>query len=263
MRRKIVQIDQSKCDGCGLCVPTCAEGAIQIVNGKARLVSDVYCDGLGACLGHCPRDAIAVIQREAAAFDEAAVAARTAGTAHPVSSSSVRAPRPTSAAPTACPGAALRNLQLNLVPPLPQHPSEDSPAPAAPHPAKDTVTALANWPIQLHLVPPAAPFLRNAHLVLAADCVAFASPEFHGLLKGRPLLIGCPKLDDGQFYTAKLAQILSVAHIQSLTVLHMEVPCCLGLLRIAQAAWQEAGCAVPLEAVKIGIRGQTLSRTTL
>ena len=174
-KRKIVQIDEEKCDGCGQCVPSCAEQAIRIVNGKARLISDVYCDGLGACLGTCPRGAISIIERDAAPFDEQATAqhAATSGseTAH-------------NAPATRCPSSAVRSLQLNVL--------SDGPAAAcsgaAQHAAQEDATgSLAHWPIQLHLVPPHAPFLQSADLLLVADCVPVACAEFHRrYMKGVP-----------------------------------------------------------------------------
>jgi Pyruvate/2-oxoacid:ferredoxin oxidoreductase delta subunit len=204
-RRKIVEIDETRCNGCGLCVPSCAEGAIQIVDGKARLVSDVYCDGLGACLGECPQGAISVVERDAAAFDEAAAHRHVAA---------LRAP-----------------------------------------------SALGNWPIQLHLVPPGAPFLLHADVLLVADCVPFALADFHErYLRGRPVVIACPKLDNTQPYVEKLAAMLTHSSIRSLTVVHMEVPCCMGLVRIAQAARQAAGVDVPLDEVVISTRGEVLPR---
>jgi len=208
-KRRIVEIDETKCDGCGLCVPSCAEGAIQVIGGKARLVSDVYCDGLGACLGECPQGAIVIVEREAETFDQQAAHRHV---------------------------AAMRN------------PDEEP-------------SALGNWPLQLHLVPPTAPYLQNADLLLVADCVPFALADFHRrLLRGRPVVIGCPKLDDGEAYVAKLVSILTLASIRSLTVVHMEVPCCQGLVRIAQAALQATGAQVPLEDVTISIRGKVLNR---
>jgi Fe-S-cluster-containing hydrogenase component 2 len=244
-KRDIVQIDEEKCDGCGLCVPACAEGAIRIVDGKARLVSDVYCDGLGACLGHCPQDAIKIIQRDAVEFDEAAVAQHLADAA-----GGQQAP-----APAACPSSRPQSLQLNVLAQMPE--------PAGTSGAADTDAGpsppLANWPIQLHLVPPAALFLQQADLVLAADCVPFACAGFHRqVVQGRPLLIGCPKLDDADFYVKKLAAIFSQANVQRVTVVHMEVPCCTGLLRIAEAARAMTGRDIPFEDVVVSIRGQIL-----
>lgn len=241
--RKIVQIDEEKCDGCGECVPSCAEGAIQIVDGKARLVSDVYCDGLGACLGTCPQDAITIIEREAPEFDEEAALRHV---------EQLEKPQP---AAQGCPGMAVRNLQ----PGLPISPMPRPGAPGVDDPQGGSASALRNWPIQLHLVPPNAPFLSNCDLILAADCVPFAYADFHRrFLKERPLVIGCPKLDDGQLYVEKLAEMLTASSIRSVTVVHMEVPCCTGLVRIAEAAIEASGSDVPLEDVTISIQGEVL-----
>lgn len=240
IKRQIVQIDQEKCDGCGLCVPSCEEGAIRIVDGKARLVSDVYCDGLGACLGHCPRGAISIVERESLPFDEAAVARHVSPTrsALPVLESVG------GATSSGCPGMQARQLRP---------PSEASRSVQGIHPngaAKRSAcpaSGLANWPVQLHLVPPAAPYLRNAHLLLAADCAPLAVADFHQrFLDGRPVLIGCPKLDDGPFYVQKLAEIIRTAELREITVIRMEVPCCSGLTQIARAAIQAAGTDCPL-----------------
>jgi Fe-S-cluster-containing hydrogenase component 2 len=244
--RKIVQIDEKKCNGCGLCVPSCAEGAIQLVDGKAKLVSDVYCDGLGACLGHCPQGAITVIQREADAFDDLAAQQHAAH---------LRSRPRRAHVPAGCPGAKVRNLALKTLPPRPMHPIAITTGGASDSP----VSNLVNWPIQLHLVPPSAPFLRQAELLLVADCVPFAYADFHPqIVRGRPILIGCPKLDDAPFYIEKLAEIITTAEIRSLTVVHMEVPCCLGLVRIAAAAKRLAERDIPVEEVTISIHGQRL-----
>jgi len=245
--RKIVQIDEEKCDGCGQCVPSCAEGAIRIVDAKARLVSDTYCDGLGACLGHCPRDAIAIVERDAAPFDERATHAHVAAQ---------RNAAPLEKAQTGCPGTAVRNLRLNVL--------SDGPAPAPRFPTDggkspdDRESRLINWPLQLHLIPPNAPFLREADVLLVADCVPVAHPDFHRrfLTGGRPVVMGCPKLDDGQAYVQKLAQMIRVSSLRSITVLHMEVPCCTGLLRVAQAAAEQAGGGVPIRVVTVAIDGR-------
>lgn len=236
--RDIVQIDQQKCNGCGQCVPACAEGAIQIIDGKARLVADVYCDGLGACLGKCPQDAIRIIQREADPFDENAVRNRQP-----------RCPAPAVAHHGACPGSAARSLPRAALPLAPASAGRRPPVPSG-------EGGLVNWPIQLHLVPPEAPFLAGADVVLAADCAAFAMPDFHeGLLGERPLVIGCPKLDDTHAYVEKLARMLAVSGMRRLTVVHMEVPCCMGLMRIAREAQTLAGTQVPIEEVVIGVNG--------
>jgi Pyruvate/2-oxoacid:ferredoxin oxidoreductase delta subunit len=257
--RKIVQIDETKCDGCGLCVPSCAEGAIQVIDGKARLVSDVYCDGLGACLGQCPQDAIHIIEREANEFDEAAAhrhVSRLRGD-RPATLPTI----PVAAPPQAparhgggCPGSMLRQFTQAAPRGLasfgPEQAGDDEGEP----------TALGQWPVQLHLVPPNAPFLRDGDLLLVADCVPFAMPDFHKrLLRGRPIVIGCPKLDDNRAYLDKLASILAHGGIRSLTVVHMEVPCCTGLVRLAESALELTGSAVPLEEVTISIRGKVLT----
>jgi Pyruvate/2-oxoacid:ferredoxin oxidoreductase delta subunit len=213
MQRKIIQIDAEKCDGCGLCASACAEGAIQIRDGKARLVSDVYCDGLGACLGECPRGAIAVIQREAESFDEEAAKRHVAGLG--------------------------------------------APPPQMPGPAADS--ALSHWPVQLRLVPPNAPFFQNADLLLVADCVPFALADFHQrFLRGRPVVVSCPKLDDRQSAVDKLTALLTLSSVRRLTVVHMEVPCCTGLVHIAQTALAASGKEIPLEDVTISLRGKEL-----
>ncbi|MHC4401079.1 MAG: ATP-binding protein [Planctomycetota bacterium] len=250
-KRKIVEIDENKCSGCGLCVPACAEGALQIIDGKARLVSDVYCDGLGACLGDCPEGAITMTEREAVPFDEEAavehVARLRSGTDAP--------PQGSRESATGCPGAAPQSLQLSVVGQAPP-PATDALTDAASSPA---ASQLGHWPIQLHLVPPSAPFLKNADLLLVADCVPFAMADFHGrFLRKRPVVIGCPKLDDPQAYVDKLSDMLTVASINSLTVVRMEVPCCSGLVRIAQTAMDAAGRRVPLEEVTISIRGRQI-----
>jgi len=281
IRRKIIQIDEEKCDGCGLCVPSCAEGAIQIIAGKARLVSDVYCDGLGACLGECPQGAISMVERNAEAFDEEAAKEHVAGLA--------AEPAAAEAAPRACPGAAVRDLSLPLLPAANQedrHSCLSSPVQedrrsclsqedrhsclSGPNPwdsrgrlshgeEEGRLSHLANWPVQLHLVPPNAPFLKNADVLLAADCVPFALADFHRrFLRGRPVLIGCPKLDNATAYVQKLADMLRVSSIRSLTVVHMEVPCCTGLVRIAEAAVRLSGREVPIDDLTISIRGKVL-----
>lgn len=238
-RRQIVEIDQTKCNGCGQCVPACAEGAIQIVDGKAKLVADVYCDGLGACLGHCPQDAISIIERDADPFDETVACPNH----HPSEKRTVPL------APSGCPGMAMRDLRLNMLP---------ATNPCVPQPSIDTGTpALAHWPIQLRLVPTDAPFLRNADLFLVADCVPFACAGFHErVLRGRPIVIGCPKLDNAQAYVDKLADMFTRSAIQSVTVVHMEVPCCTGLVRIAVEAMRQANAKIPLHDITISISGE-------
>jgi Fe-S-cluster-containing hydrogenase component 2 len=259
MIREIVHIDEEKCNGCGLCVPACAEGAIQLINGKAKLIADNLCDGIGACLGHCPQGAILIEKRAAAEFDEEAVAE------HLHAAAQVAPPAPASAC--GCPSAAVKSF----APPQHGHghghghsggcPSAAlrnfAPVSAAnADVAGDRPSELRQWPVQMHLVPPTAPFLNGADLLLAADCAPFAYADFHrDLLKGKALLIGCPKLDDGQAYLEKLTAMLRLNAIKSLTVAHMEVPCCSGLIQIAKRAIAESGKEVPLTTIRIGIQG--------
>jgi NAD-dependent dihydropyrimidine dehydrogenase PreA subunit len=243
--RKIITIDEEKCDGCGECVTSCAEGAIAVIDGKARLVSEIYCDGLGACLGHCPQGAITIGEREAPAFDEAETEkhlARLRGR------QAAHTPIPVMERPHQCPGSAMRSFER----------------PAAATASGPLPSELANWPIQLTLVPPMAPFLKGADILLAADCVPFAYADFHRrFLKGSPVIIGCPKLDQMEAYAKKLTEILRTARPRSLTVLHMEVPCCSGFTRLAQYAIQAAQSDIPLTDITIGIRGDILDTVEL
>jgi Pyruvate/2-oxoacid:ferredoxin oxidoreductase delta subunit len=243
-KRNIVKIDESKCDGCGLCVTACAEGAIQIIDGKARLVSETYCDGLGACLGHCPQDAITIEQREAAEFDEAATEAYLktlqADTAEPVS-------QPQAAQETGFVCPAARMMRFNKV---------AAPKPAAADKTDQRPSQLAQWPVQLHLISPMAPYFAEAEVVLTADCVPFAMADFHErLLAGRAIAIACPKLDDTSPYVEKLVQLIRHNRPKRLTVVHMEVPCCTALVRMAQQAIALAGVEVPFEEVTVSIHG--------
>jgi Pyruvate/2-oxoacid:ferredoxin oxidoreductase delta subunit len=234
-RRKVITIDEKKCNGCGDCVTACAEGAIALVNGKARLVSEVYCDGLGACLGHCPKDAITIEEREAPNFDEAQVRAH------------LKRARPAPAAPHACPGSMARALK----------PKRSSETPVPP-------SALGNWPVQLRLIPPGAGWLAGADLLLAADCVPFAYADFHRrFLRGKPVIVACPKLDPPDQNLARLTEILKVAAPRSVTIVHMEVPCCGGITRIAQMAAAASGIRVPLTDITIGIGGEVLAEVEL
>ncbi len=234
MIRNIVKIDEEKCNGCGQCVPACAEGAIEVIDGKARLVSEIYCDGLGVCLGECPQDAITIEERESEPFDEAAVE---------VHLESLKEKKPE--LPCGCPGTMARELGGK---------SATAEADTEPIPSE-----LRNWPVQLKLVPPNAPYFKGADLLLVADCVPFAMADFHSrFLRGRPVVIGCPKLDDPSFYADKLADLLRQSDVNSLMVVHMEVPCCSGLTRIAETAVAAAGSAVPLRDVTVSLRGEML-----
>ncbi len=246
-RRKVIRIDEEKCDGCGECVPSCPEGAIAVVNGKARLVSDIYCDGLGACLGHCPQGAIAVEEREAEAFDEGKTREHLARLR---ARKAALGPLPLAATPPQCPGSMLRSLDR-----LPVRAGARDGDGVDPQPSE-----LRNWPIQLALVPPQAPLLEGTDLLLVADCVPFAYADFHRqFLRGRPVVIGCPKLDQAEFYVEKLAAIARAAGPRSLTVVHMEVPCCSGLTRIAQHALGLAESDTPLTDVTVSIGGEVLA----
>jgi len=229
--RKIVKIDEAKCNGCGLCVPACAEGAIQIIDGKAKLISETYCDGLGACLGECPQDAITIEEREAEEFSEEATARHLE-----------EVPSAAGELPCGCPGTAVRQFDR-----------QDSPEAVS---ATSRPSLLSHWPVQLTLVPPTAPFLQDSDLVLAADCVPFTYASFHErFLKDHALLVACPKLDDFTAHQEKLTQILRHSRIKSLTIVHMEVPCCSGLVHMAQEAVRLSGKDIPLEDVTIGIKG--------
>jgi Pyruvate/2-oxoacid:ferredoxin oxidoreductase delta subunit len=223
--RNVVKIDENKCNGCGLCAKACAEGAIQIINGKAKLVSETYCDGLGACLGHCPQDAITIEKREAKPFDENAVKANTHQSSQFV-----------------CPGMMSMKLPAKK--------------PVVAQAAGDTASQLSNWPVQLKLVSPHAPYFTGADLLLVADCVPFAMGDFHSrFLRGHSVVIGCPKLDDSRFYIDKLADILRANKIRSLTVLHMEVPCCSGLTHIARQALTQAEQKMTFDDITVSLQG--------
>ena len=232
--RRIVRIDEEKCDGCGLCVPACAEGAIEIVKGKARLVSETYCDGLGACLGECPQGAITIEERESEKFDEAA-ASRHLEVGGSGSDS----------LPCGCPSATVTRFEARG--------SSDHPGTTA---DVQPGSQLSHWPVQLTLVPPTAPFLQEADLVLAADCVPFAYAGFHQrFLPGHSLLVACPKLDDFRAHLSKLTDILRLSSVRSITVVRMEVPCCRGLVQLAEQAISASGKQIPLTEAVIGIRG--------
>lgn len=228
MKRDIVLIDRELCNGCGKCVSACHEGAIRMVNGKAELVGEIYCDGLGACVGDCPTGAITVESREAAAFDEAAVAERQ------------RHQKQAAAAPAGgCPGTRAFAFA--------GQPVCDCASKAPPAGAAGT-GQLTQWPVQLRLVPVNAPWWDQADILLTADCVAVAVPDFQqNLVRGRKVAVMCPKLDDPSGYVEKLAAILAENDVRSLTVARMHVPCCGGIVRIAQEAVRLSGKAIPVE----------------
>jgi Pyruvate/2-oxoacid:ferredoxin oxidoreductase delta subunit len=235
--RKIIKINDEKCNGCGICIPACMEGALQIVDGKARLVSEKYCDGLGACLEECPQGAISIEEREAVEFDGEAARHHVEHEEHT-----------TEELPCGCPSAAVRQFEM-------KEPTGTTPGIAVYH-----QSMLTHWPVQLALVPQAAPFLQEADLILAADCVPFAYAGFHhDFLKDHALLVACPKLDDFQAHQRKLADILSHSDIRSLIVVHMEVPCCSGLAQMAKQAIRLSGKGIPFKEQTIGIEGDVKS----
>ena len=231
MVRKIIHIDQEKCNGCGACASACHEGAIAMVNGKAQLIRDDYCDGLGDCLPACPTGAITFTQREAAPYDEAAVQAHLARKKE-------EAPLP-----CGCPGSQSRAIHR-----------EENPAPAG----AVVSSQLRQWPVQIKLAPVNAPYFDGAHLLIAADCTAYTYGNFHqDFIRGKVVLIGCPKLDEGD-YTEKLTQIIRQNDIKSLTIVRMEVPCCGGIQRAATTALQHSGKFIPWQVVTIATDGRVV-----
>ena len=225
MIRRIIQIDQEKCNGCGACAAACHEGAIAMVDGKARLMRDDYCDGLGDCLPTCPTGAITFVEREAAAYDEAAVRSRKESTL-----------------PCGCPGSQSRNIQRAA-------------APAVETPQAQQTSRLSQWPVQIKLVPVNAPYFDGARLLIAADCTAYAYAAFHErFIKGHITLVGCPKLD-GVDYSEKLTEIIRENDIKSVTVVRMEVPCCGGLEMAAKKALRQSGKFIPWQVVTVTVDG--------
>lgn len=238
--RDIVKIDEELCDGCGLCIPGCAEGAIEIHEGKARLVADKYCDGLGACLGHCPRGAITMIKRQADPFDEQAVEERL----HQLETA--RETEPLEKLGCGCPGTAMATF---------------APARGACEASTGSTasSALTHWPVQIRLIPPHAPFLKGADLLVAADCAPAAFPGLHQeLLPGKVIMLGCPKFDDARDYVARFVEIFRQAGIRSVTVLSMEVPCCAGLATIVRQAMSLSGAEIEFKEIKVSRQGELL-----
>jgi ferredoxin len=252
MKRNIITIDEEKCTGCALCAEACHEGAIQMIDGKAKLMSESYCDGLGACLPSCPADAIHIEEREAAAFDEKAVEKHLAGTKvteakQPIPEANHETHGSTLAC--GCPGTHAKSLEHK---PTPKPAGDDMPA-------AEPASELRQWPCQIQLVPPNAPYLRQSHLLIAADCTAYANANIHQKwMKGRITLIGCPKLDDVE-YSEKLEEILRINDIQSLTVLRMSVPCCGGIVNAAKRAMINAEVMIPWQVVTIDTNGDVLA----
>lgn len=267
-RRKVIRIDESKCTGCGLCIPDCPEGALQIIDGKARLISDLFCDGLGACVGTCPEGALTVEEREAEPYGE-----------RKVMENIIRAGANTIAAhlkhlkehgAESYYQEAVNYLKEHGIP-IPYeivNPTCGCPDAQVQFRQSESVTAgevkfssrpsrLVTWPIQLKLVPVGAPFFAGAELLIAADCTGFASPNFHDeFLKSKVLLVACPKLDDAEFYQEKLTEILRLNDVRSITCLHMEVPCCYGLVAIIRQALADSGKEIPFQEITLKISGE-------
>ncbi len=240
VKRKVIAIDEERCDGCGNCVPSCAEGAIKMINGKARVINERFCDGLGACLGDCPRGALKLVEREAEEFDAEAVEAylqngREEGRRMESAADSIAA--------CACPSKGMKTFAAG---------SRTS----ATGPAGNCQSHPAQWPVQIRLISAAAPFLKKADLLVAADCVPVACPSFHAdFLPGKVVMIGCPKFDDTEHYRKKFTEIFQTANIRSVTVLIMEVPCCSGLPGLLKKAMTAADVDIPLQEIVITARG--------
>ncbi|GAB1409868.1 4Fe-4S binding protein [Desulfovibrionales bacterium] len=236
MLRKIIEINEDLCTGCGMCIPGCAEGALAIVDGKAKIVRDMYCDGLGACIGHCPEGALTIVEREADAFDEAAAMDHVRRMGGHV---------PAGHGTGGCPSSQVQFLT----------PCAKANVPTA------QAGALSHWPVQIRLVPPHAPFLRGARLLIAGDCCPVATPAFHTeFLPGRVVLVGCPKFDDAPDYVERLTAIFQNNTIADITVLEMEVPCCSGMSRIVGQALRASGADIPWRTVVVGRDGSTSER---
>jgi Pyruvate/2-oxoacid:ferredoxin oxidoreductase delta subunit len=241
--RKIIEIDEERCDGCGQCVPECAEGALQIVDGKARVVADKYCDGLGACIGECPNDALTIVEKEAEEFDEEAVEVY-------LSKKEKQAVEVPGVMACGCPSTQIQAFAPSSC--------QEANQPAA---IEAAASELTHWPVQIRLVPPHAPFLKNADLLVTADCTPLAFPDIHRrFIKGKTVLMGCPKFDDVQDYIKRFTEIFRTADIKTVTALIMEVPCCSGLPAIIQKSMQTAGKDIPLETVVISTRGRILKQ---
>jgi len=241
IKRKIIEIDEELCNGCGECIISCAEGAIQLINGKAKVVADKFCDGLGACLGECPVDALKIVEREADAFDEEAVEDHL----KKIEKEKNDQKKDT---PCGCPSAAVKTFDKG-------ERFNDAHA-ADPHSSE-----LSHWPVKIKLISPDAPFLKGADLLVAADCSSVANPNFHAdFIRNKVVMTGCPKFDDVEPYKKKFAEIFRRCDIKSITVMVMEVPCCSGLPMIVKAALAEAGKSIPLETVTLTLQGDVKER---
>lgn len=247
VNRKIIEIDEELCDGCGNCVLSCAEGAIRIVDGKARVLADKFCDGLGACIGECPTGALRIVEREADEFDEEAVEKHLQTREREIAS------EPATLA-CGCPSTHIRTF-------VPADACREANEPAD---HRSAGSALTHWPVQIRLVPPTAPFLKNADLLVTADCVPVAYADFHqDFLRKKVVMMGCPKFDDVQAYVEKFAAIFRTANVRSVTVLDMEVPCCSALPQIVREGMKAAGREIPIEEITITARGEVLEQRRL
>jgi ferredoxin len=280
MKRKIIHINEEKCNGCALCIPSCPEGAIQMIDGKARLVSDLFCDGLGACLGECPEGAITIEEREAEPYNEAKVMENIVKQGSNVIAAHLKhlqdhnekellkqavdflkkkgIPLPQGMedkhaahahAFSGCPGARMMSFASDT-----KEEKEESSV------GGKIASQLRQWPIQMHLISPRAPYFQGKDLLVAADCVAYALGDFHReYLKGKSLTIACPKLDEGQdIYVSKTTQLIEDAKVNTITVMIMEVPCCMGLLEIIRRGAAEAKRKVPVKCIVVSLRGEIL-----
>jgi Pyruvate/2-oxoacid:ferredoxin oxidoreductase delta subunit len=287
MKRKIIHIDEELCNGCGECIPNCPEGAIQLIDGKARLISDLFCDGLGACLGACPVDAIAIEEREAEPYDERRVMENIVKQGKNVVKAHLdhlKVHGQTEYLAQAIGYLREKGIEVPGEPKQPVHENHPAHESHAAHGASGCpgsrsmafsekrahavseegtrASELTHWPIQLHLISPMAPHFQGKDLVLSADCVAYALGDFHkDYLKGKTLVIACPKLDEGQeTYVEKLRVLIDQAKINTLTVMIMQVPCCSGLLRLAQLAASKASRKVPIQCIVVSLEGEILQR---
>lgn len=281
MKRNVIKIDEEKCNGCSLCIPNCPEGALQIIDGKARLISDLFCDGLGACIGHCPEDAIIIEEREAEGYDERKVMGNIIKHGNKVIKAHLehlKEHNQEEYLKQAVDFLKEKGIDVPLKERAPlghKHPPEFSGCPGAKtidfgekqesaekqKPTSKIISQLRQWPIQMHLISPTAPYYQDKDVLLAADCVAYALGAFHSdYLKGKSIAIACPKLDEGQeIYVEKIKSWLEDAKINTLTVLIMEVPCCRGLLSLVQQALEESKRKVPLKYIVVSLRGEILN----
>lgn len=244
IKRKIIEIDEERCTGCGQCAEACAEGAIAIINGKARLMSENYCDGLGACIGDCPEGALRIIERESEEFDPVAVGEHLKSETKPL-------PTDQDAPACGCPSQSIHMFPSSIV----------GNGSSGEGPRAEVPSVLTHWPVQIGLIPPTAPFLQNAHLLIAADCTTLAYAGFHrDLLPGKVVMLGCPKFDDVEGYLRKFVEIFKSAGIRSITVVDMEVPCCSKLPLLVRKAVSLSGVELPIEEIVISRRGSILQK---